>query len=103
MGKQTTNMNASLNLDPDAEGALAQPDAVAGEPDFEAALAQLEALVGQMELGDLPLEQSIKAYAKGVALVGLCQKSLDAAEQRVQVLQDNLLRSLSEETLDGED
>ncbi|MFC3339350.1 exodeoxyribonuclease VII small subunit [Paracandidimonas soli] len=101
MGKQNTNTNAMLDLDQEAAG-QAKPDD-AGAPDFEAALAQLEALVGQMERGDLPLEQSIKAYAKGVELVGICQKSLDAAEQRVQVLQDNLLRSLNEDTLDGED
>lgn len=102
MGKQSTSTNAALDLGHEAKSGQTQAN-VANKPDFETALAQLEALVGQMERGDLPLEESIKAYAKGVSLVDICQKSLDAAEQKVQVLQDNLLRSLNEEALGDED
>ena len=101
MEKQNKPTNAALDLEPEA---LAQNGSgVAEQPDFETALTQLEALVGQMERGDLPLEQSIKAYAKGVELISICQKSLDVAEQQVQVLQDNLLRSLNEDALGSED
>lgn len=64
--------------------------------DFESALAQLEALVSQMENGSLPLDQSLAAYQKGVELARICQKLLDNAEQQVKVLQDNLLKPLSE-------
>lgn len=78
----------------------AQGQAGTDAPDFDAALAQLEALVARMERGDLTLEQSLEAYAQGVTLVGACQKSLDAAEQRVQVLQDGLLRSLGDDAQD---
>lgn len=63
--------------------------------DFESALAELETLVASMESGALPLEQSIKAYERGVALAKLCQSRLDQAEEQVRVLQDNLLRPLS--------
>jgi exodeoxyribonuclease VII small subunit len=62
--------------------------------DFETALAQLETLVGQMESGDLPLEQSLAAYERGVELAKICQGLLDSAEQQVKVLQDNLLKPL---------
>jgi exodeoxyribonuclease VII small subunit len=59
--------------------------------DFETALSQLEALVEQMEDGQLPLEESLAAYQKGVQLARVCQQRLDAAEQQVKVLQRNLL------------
>ena len=64
--------------------------------DYETALAQLEALVQRMENGDLPLEQSIAAYQRGVELARICQQRLDQAEQQVKVLQGQLLRHLNE-------
>ncbi|HEY9459905.1 MAG TPA: exodeoxyribonuclease VII small subunit [Paralcaligenes sp.] len=64
--------------------------------DFETALAQLEALVAQMEGGSLPLDESLAAYERGVELAKVCQQRLDAAEQQVKVLQDNLLKPLSD-------
>jgi len=70
--------------------------------DFEGALAQLEALVSQMESGSLPLDQSLAAYQKGVELARICQRLLDAAEQQVKVLQDNLLKPLDEVDASGE-
>ncbi len=72
------------------------------QTDFESALAELEALVAKMESGNLPLEESIKAYERGVVLAKLCQKRLDQAEEQVRVLQDNLLRPLSGSEADGE-
>ena len=64
--------------------------------DFETALAKLEALVAKMESGELPLEQSLAAYEQGVELARICQRRLDQAEQQVKVLQDNLLKPLSD-------
>lgn len=45
-----------------------------------------------MESDVLSLEASLQAYERGVALGRVCQERLDAAEQQVQVLQNNLLR-----------
>ena len=56
--------------------------------DFEAALEELEGLVERMEEGDLSLEESLKTYERGIALSRACQKSLDAAEQRIQILSE---------------
>jgi len=56
------------------------------QPDFEQALSELEQLVEQMEEGELSLEESIKTYERGVALGRSALKSLDAAEQRIQIL-----------------
>jgi len=56
--------------------------------DFEAALEELEGLVERMEEGDLSLEESLKTYERGIELSRACQKSLDAAEQRIQILSE---------------
>lgn len=54
--------------------------------DLEAALAELEAIVAQMEAGDLSLEDSLKAFEKGIALTRECQQRLSQAEQQVTQL-----------------
>lgn len=54
--------------------------------EFEAALEELEALVERMEEGELSLEESLKTYERGIELGRACQKSLDAAEQRIRIL-----------------
>ena len=55
-------------------------------PDFEAALAELEALVQRMETGTLTLEDSLRAFERGVQLSRQCQQSLQQAELRVKTL-----------------
>lgn len=57
--------------------------------DFENSIKQLESLVKELERGDLSLEDSLKAFEKGVALTSSCQKALDAAEKRVKILVEN--------------
>lgn len=54
--------------------------------DYEAALAELESLVERLEQGDISLEESLKLYENGVLLTRDCQESLQAAEQKVQML-----------------
>lgn len=53
---------------------------------FEAALAELEQLVERMETGELSLEDSLKAFERGIVLTRDCQKALKDAELRVQAL-----------------
>ncbi|RMG58559.1 MAG: exodeoxyribonuclease VII small subunit [Gammaproteobacteria bacterium] len=54
--------------------------------DFEAALEELERLVNRLEQGDLPLEESLKEFERGVALTRSCQQELKNAEQKVRKL-----------------
>ncbi len=53
---------------------------------FEESLAELEQLVERMEQGNLPLEESLKLFERGVQLTRTCQKALKDAEQKVQIL-----------------
>ena len=56
------------------------------ESGFEGTLAELEELVARMEAGDLPLDEALRAFERGVQLTRECQTALQAAQQRVQVL-----------------
>lgn len=56
--------------------------------DFEAAIAELESVVKRLEEGDLPLEQSLALYERGVQLSRFCHARLEAAEHRIEVLTD---------------
>jgi exodeoxyribonuclease VII small subunit len=53
---------------------------------FEDALQKLEAIVTQMEEGDLPLEETLKAFEEGVKLARFCANKLDEAERKVEKL-----------------
>jgi len=55
-------------------------------PDFEQALADLEATVEHLERGDLPLEEALKQFERGIALARSCQVALKQAEQKVEIL-----------------
>ena len=57
--------------------------------DFEASLEELENLVKRMEQGDLSLDESLKAFERGVALTRQCQQALQAAELKVKVLTED--------------
>lgn len=61
---------------------------------FEAALAELEKLVASMEAGQLPLEESLAAYRRGAELLQHCQRQLADAEEKVRVLDGDILRPL---------
>ena len=53
---------------------------------FEDSLAELEQVVEQLEQGDISLEESLKSFERGVKLTRTCQKALQEAEQKVQIL-----------------
>ena len=51
--------------------------------------------------GEMELEQSLDAYAKGVKLLGALQNKLDAAEQQVQVLMGQLAQAPEDDVQDS--
>ena len=69
--------------------------------DFESALEELENLVSKMESGELSLDDSLKAFERGIELTRTCQSTLEAAELRIQMLtKDNKLEAI--DTLSNE-
>lgn len=55
-------------------------------PSLEQSLNEISTLVDHMEHHDLTLEQSLNHFERGITLVKHCQKILEEAEQKVQVL-----------------
>ena len=53
---------------------------------FEQSLDQLEAVVKKLEEGDMPLEESLELFEKGVRLSRDCRERLAKAERRIEVL-----------------
>lgn len=53
---------------------------------FEARMARLEEITKQLERGDIPLEESLKIFEEGTALIQTCKQMLDGAEQKVRLL-----------------
>ena len=53
---------------------------------FESSLKELERIVEELEAGDLPLERSLELFEQGVKLSRECQKRLDEAERKVEIL-----------------
>lgn len=54
---------------------------------YETLYARMQAIVAQLETGDLPLAEAMALYEEGVSVAAACQRILDEAELRVQVLQ----------------
>jgi exodeoxyribonuclease VII small subunit len=79
------------------------PNPSATPPSFESALQELEAIVQAMEAGNAPLEESLAAYERGIALLRHCQETLSAAERKLQILENGVLRDLAANESTGAD
>lgn len=67
---------------------------------FEEAFAKLEATVSALKDGQIPLEQALRSYQEGVALVQYCNDLLQKAELTIQQLQGDSEGTLSLQSLD---
>ena len=53
---------------------------------FEKNLERLDSIVSELESADLPLEKALQLYEEGMQLSSACQKQLEEAEGRVEIL-----------------
>ena len=53
---------------------------------FETSLEELEKVVKELEEGDIPIEQALALFEKGIGLSESCRKQLEEAETRVEIL-----------------
>jgi len=60
---------------------------------YEAAMEELDALVGRLESGELPLEQLLGGYQRGVVLLQWCRERLQSVEDQIKVLDEGTLKS----------
>ncbi|AVK62927.1 exodeoxyribonuclease VII small subunit [Lactobacillus sp. CBA3606] len=61
---------------------------MAEKPTFETNLTNLETIVNQLEQGDVPLEQALDQFQKGVALSQQLQATLEGAEKTLTKMMD---------------
>lgn len=58
--------------------------------DFESSLKELEQIVKQLESGDISLDESLKKFEKGIELYRECRQTLQQAEKKIKILNENL-------------
>jgi len=51
---------------------------------FEAAIKELGSIVGKIEQGEIPLQDSLTQYERGMSLIQHCQAILKKAEKRIE-------------------
>lgn len=56
------------------------------ELNFEEAMNQLEDIVSQLERGDVPLEQAIDLFQKGMQLSRICGQKLSQVERKIEMI-----------------
>lgn len=83
------------------------PNKAAAEPqkkgDFEKSLARLEEVVKRLESTDLSLDEAMRLFEEGVKLSRECQKQLEEAEGRVEILLKKADGKIAAEPFEPED
>ena len=51
---------------------------------FEEAIKELTGIVEKIEQGEIPLENSLQQYERGMALIAHCRTVLQKAEKRIE-------------------
>jgi len=51
---------------------------------FEEAIKELTGIVGKIEQGEIPLQNSLEQYERGMALIKHCRAILQKAEKRIE-------------------
>jgi exodeoxyribonuclease VII small subunit len=74
-----------VNSTPGKKPEAAKPEP-AKKPAFEQSLARLEEIVRKLESPNLPLDEAMKLFEEGMQLSRDCQKQLEQAEARVEIL-----------------
>lgn len=68
---------------------------------FEESVERLEEIVRLLENGTATLDESLKIYEEGIALVRICNEKLDHAENKIRVLTEKENGEIEEKELDG--
>ncbi|MHC4656389.1 MAG: exodeoxyribonuclease VII small subunit [Planctomycetota bacterium] len=63
---------------------------------FEEAIKELGSIVGKIEQGEIPLQDSLTQYERGMALIKHCQAILKKAEKRIEKISEPEAKSQQE-------
>ncbi len=70
---------------------------------FETAIGRAEQIAEAIEQGEVGLEDSIKQFEEGIALIRKCRRVLDEAELRIQTLEQSLTTDRADKPLRDND
>ena len=56
---------------------------------FEEAIKELTNIVGKIEQGQIPLQDSLEQYERGMALIKHCRTVLQKAEKRIEKITED--------------
>ncbi len=73
-------------MPPKSKVPLVSASAAEGEQSFETSISQLADIVERLESGELPLEDALALFERGMQLVQTSQRILEHAESRVEQL-----------------
>lgn len=71
-------------------------------------MTELDKIVQQLESGDVALDDSLKLYEKGVALIHACHQQLNGAQRKLEILSgldengNPITQPMEDEVLDNE-
>ena len=60
-----------------------------GKMSFEEAIKMLTDIVSKIEQGEIPLQDSIEQYEKGMSLIKHCREILEKAEKRIEKITES--------------
>jgi len=60
-----------------------------GKLSFEEAIKELTNIVGKIEQGQIPLQDSLQQYERGMALIKHCRTILQKAEKRIEKITES--------------
>lgn len=69
---------------------------------FEQAIKELTGIVNKIEQGQVPLQESLEQYEKGMALIKHCKEMLQKAETRIEKISQENTEDRKQETEDKE-
>lgn len=69
-----------------------QKDDIA-ELSFEESIKELTNIVGKIEQGQIPLQDSLEQYEKGMTLIKQCRTILEKAEKRIEKISEQQEKS----------
>ena len=70
---------------------------------FEESVGRLEEIVRMLENGTATLDESLKLYEEGIALVRACNKQLDNAEKKIRLLTEASDGNIEEKDFETDD
>ena len=70
---------------------------------FEQAIKELTEIVGKIETGQIPLQESIEQYEKGMTLIKHCREILMKAEKRIEKISESSSKKTKSSEIESQD